>query len=210
MDITFISDTHGLHHTLHLDSGTILMHAGDISEYGTLEELRDFISWFSSQPFDYKIFVAGNHDFCLQQYSASRIAQLAGKDIIYLQDSSVEISGIKIWGSPVTNYFMGMAFNVRAGADIKKVWDRIPPGTDILLTHCPPKGILDDNIGSEELLDRVVMVRPRIHCFGHAHGLSGKLNQHGITFINAALASQSDPFRSDNPYLGGKPIKVTV
>ena len=43
MDITFISDTHGLHDRLKLKSGTVLVHAGDITEYGTEEEGIEFL-----------------------------------------------------------------------------------------------------------------------------------------------------------------------
>ena len=35
MDLTIIADTHGLHHEIKLQKGTILIHAGDITEYGT-------------------------------------------------------------------------------------------------------------------------------------------------------------------------------
>ena len=43
MEITFISDTHGLHEKLNLGQGTILIHAGDITEYGTEDEVLDFV-----------------------------------------------------------------------------------------------------------------------------------------------------------------------
>ena len=43
MEITFISDTHGLHEKLNLSQGTILIHAGDITEYGTEDEVLDFV-----------------------------------------------------------------------------------------------------------------------------------------------------------------------
>lgn len=66
MEITFISDTHGLHDELKLTHGEALIHCGDITEYGTEEEVVDFLSWFSKQPFRHKIFIAGNHDLFLE------------------------------------------------------------------------------------------------------------------------------------------------
>ncbi|KAL8921892.1 MAG: hypothetical protein Q9208_005496 [Pyrenodesmia sp. 3 TL-2023] len=48
------------------------------------------------------------------------------------------------------------------------------PDIDILLTHGPPHGILDEtrtgeNVGCEHLLRAVKRCRPRLHCFGHIH-----------------------------------------
>jgi predicted phosphodiesterase len=50
-----------------IPNGDLIIHAGDVTEYGTEEELQDFILWFSKLPHKYKIFIAGNHDLCLQQ-----------------------------------------------------------------------------------------------------------------------------------------------
>ncbi|KAK1688460.1 Metallo-dependent phosphatase-like protein [Colletotrichum godetiae] len=48
----------------------------------------------------------------------------------------------------------------------------IPPGTDIVVTHAPPKGHMDDpcgHWGCEMLLAEIWRVRPRLHVFGHVH-----------------------------------------
>ncbi|UQC74016.1 metallophosphoesterase domain-containing protein [Colletotrichum lupini] len=48
----------------------------------------------------------------------------------------------------------------------------IPPGTDVLVTHAPPKGHMDDprgHWGCEMLLAEVWRARPRLHVFGHVH-----------------------------------------
>lgn len=66
MDITFILDTHTLHNQIHFAEGDMLIHAGDITEYGTEEEVIDFLNWFIVQPFTYKIFIAGNNDLFLK------------------------------------------------------------------------------------------------------------------------------------------------
>lgn len=67
----------------------------------------------------------------------------------------------------------------------------IPENTDILITHTPPFGILDfdDNInyGSEELLSRISVVRPRLHLFGHIHSQHGTTTLNGTTFSNGAI-----------------------
>jgi len=206
MDITFISDTHGIHERLKLKPGTVLIHAGDVTEYGTEDEVSDFLHWFSRQPFTYKIFIAGNHDLFLETCAPAKRKRMIPSDIIYLQNSGIEIVGLKIWGSPVTPYFLGMAFNARQGAEIEKAWNKIPADTDILITHGPPKGILDNGVGSEELLTRINKIRPAIHCFGHAHGQNGIETINGTAFINASIVNCLDPFKNDEYRMAGKPI----
>ena len=193
MDVTIIADTHGLQDEIKLKTGTMLIHAGDVTEYGSEEEVIDFLEWFAKQPFKYKIFIAGNHDVFFEECTAAKRKKIIPKDIIYLQNSGVEIEGLKIWGSPVTPYFLGMAFNARNGKDIKKIWNKVPIDTDILITHGPPKGMLDNDFGCEELLNRVNIVRPKIHCFGHVHGRNGMANLNQTRFINATLVNSSDP-----------------
>jgi Icc-related predicted phosphoesterase len=206
MDITFISDTHGLHGRLKLNPGTVLIHSGDVTEYGSEDEVADFLFWFSKQPFSYKVFIAGNHDLFLEECTPAKRKKMIPSDIIYLQNSGIEIKGLKVWGSPVTPYFLGMAFNVRQGTEIRKVWDKIPAGTDILITHGPPKTVLDGGVGCEELLQKVNKIKPAIHCFGHAHGQNGIETINGTTFINASIVNCLDPFKCAEYKVVGKPI----
>lgn len=97
MKITIISDTHARHSQLSLTPGDLLIHAGDFSKRGKIDDLLDVNEWLGQQPFKYKVIIAGNHDFYCENNNDS-------KDIftnaIYLQDSSVTIEGIKIYGSP--------------------------------------------------------------------------------------------------------------
>ena len=206
MDITFISDTHGLHYRLNLSGGTVLVHSGDITEYGTEEEVIDFLDWFCWQPYLYKIFIGGNHDLYLEAMNKSDRRKLIPSNVIYLQKRGIEIEGLKFWGSPVTPWFLGMAFNVRAGEEIKKNWQMIPADTDILITHGPPYGILDNEMGDEELLSQIQKIKPRIHCFGHIHEPSGVQILNGITFINAAMVNSLDPMQKVNYRIIGRPI----
>ncbi|KAF2797039.1 Metallo-dependent phosphatase [Melanomma pulvis-pyrius CBS 109.77] len=51
----------------------------------------------------------------------------------------------------------------------------VPEGIDIVMTHGPPKYILDDtsdgrSAGCEHLRRAIARTKPRIHCFGHVHG----------------------------------------
>lgn len=53
----------------------------------------------------------------------------------------------------------------------------IPDAVDIVMTHGPPKGILDwcpeGNVGCNHLLQAIRRVKPKIHCFGHVHESNG-------------------------------------
>ena len=51
------------------------------------------------------------------------------------------------------------------------------PDVDIIMTHGPPKDILDEcpqgNVGCPNLLRALRRTRPRMHCFGHIHEGNG-------------------------------------
>ena len=61
----------------------------------------------------------------------------------YLQDERLEVMGLKVYGSPWQPRFSDSAFNLSRGAELRAVWDKIPSDTDILVTHSPPLGVMD-------------------------------------------------------------------
>lgn len=191
MQITTISDTHGLHHQLQLPGGDLLIHAGDVCNRGSQEEAANFIDWFEKQPYTYKIFIAGNHDFFFENFTQQEIQDILPKNIFYLNDTGIEIDGINIWGSPITPEFHNWAFNRKRGEEINNHWQLIPNNTDILITHGPVFGILDKtfhnlNVGCEELLKAVKNIQPKYHVFGHIHEAFGSLNEKETTYINTS------------------------
>jgi len=54
-----ISDTHNDHCRLDIPKGDILLHAGDLTDFGTLEEMQKAVDWISSLPHPVKVIVAG-------------------------------------------------------------------------------------------------------------------------------------------------------
>lgn len=210
MLLTLLSDKHGLHRELSqaVGSGDLIIHAGDITEYGTAEELEDFTDWFSGLPFKMKVFIAGNHDLVLEEgtcleYWRSKLPC----DTHYLENETLTLSGLKIWGSPCSPYFMGMAFNKRRGEEIRQVWQKIPQDTDILVTHTPPFGVLDVGLGCKELSERLLRLKPKIHVFGHIHRGYGLQESGKTKFINAALAGEPDSWRMES-FLKNNPLKA--
>jgi Icc-related predicted phosphoesterase len=191
MRFVFISDTHLLHEQIALPPGDVLVHSGDFTMRGTAPEAALFLEWFDRQPHTHKVLVAGNHDFIAEREPEAFRAMLPDS-IIYLENSSVEIGGLRLWGSPITPWFFDWAFNRHRGADIRPYWEAIPANTDIVITHGPPYGILDEvvrdprPVGCRDLLHRLNVVRPRVHIFGHIHEGYGQLERDGTLFINAA------------------------
>jgi Icc-related predicted phosphoesterase len=188
--IVCISDTHFGHQHFKIPEGDILLHAGDLSKRGRVTEISAFNDWLGELPHPHKIIIAGNHDFLFEKEPV--IAKSLITNAIYLEDSGVEIKGLKFWGSPVSPWFFDWAFNRERGEDIRKHWEMIPSDTDVLITHGPPLGILDQTIygksvGCEELLDIVQKIQPKIHLFGHIHEAYGTHKAGETLFVNASL-----------------------
>jgi Icc-related predicted phosphoesterase len=187
--IVCISDTHELHRELAVPNGDLLIHAGDFTFLSKRPSmLRDFDKWLGELPHRYKVVIPGNHDYVLED--PQQHWQISNATL--LVDSGIEVEEIKIWGSPVTPLYGG-AFGKSNAADRKRHWAQIPEGTDILITHGPPFGILDGapggNIheGDPELWEAVLRVRPRLHVFGHVHAGYGTRPAKSTLFVNAAL-----------------------
>ena len=196
MKFLAISDTHCRHRVLKLPKADTIIHAGDMSYKGKEEEIIDFFDWFSNLSFRYKICIAGNHDFFFEREKQDLIKKRIPANVYYLQDSGVEIEGIKIWGSPVTPWFFNWAFNCRRGPSLLHHWRMVPADTDLLITHGPPYGILDNivnenNAGCIDLLRTVQQIKPKVHVFGHIHESYGQVKRNGTHFINASLLNES-------------------
>lgn len=184
MKILHLSDTHGCHRRLKdLPEADVVVHSGDFCMVGSEQEAIDFLNWFCDLPYAHKIFICGNHDDCL--YGAN----IDGLDenVHYLCNSGVTIDGVKFYGVPM---FMDDCITQRQ----ERNYSKIPADVDVLITHMPPYGVLDfdDNInyGSEELLQRVSEINPRLHLFGHIHRQHGQTDN-GITrFSNGAIMNE--------------------
>lgn len=98
--IVCISDTHNTRPKL--PPGDVLIHAGDLTENGSFDEMQTELNWLSSQPHRYKLFVAGNHDVLLdeqflQKYPERRYGSRRTKEdlewgtVIHLKDSSIKL-----------------------------------------------------------------------------------------------------------------------
>jgi Icc-related predicted phosphoesterase len=189
-----------------LPGGDLLIHSGDISSLGRKHEVQSFVEWFNGiDNYNHKIFIAGNHDmsFDKERLLRDKLAHFEGRNIndydtscsegkpawleellgihlhpnvYYLENSSIDIGGIKIWGSPYSPTFgYGWGFNVDRGYDAAQIWNRIPLDTDIVITHSPIYGYNDrtsntnENVGCADLYHRLHEVKPHLHFSGHIH-----------------------------------------
>lgn len=188
MKIWTISDTHCQHKQLiPPDDIDMVIHAGDAGGHRDLShndgEMRDFLQWYNNLPYKYKIYIPGNHDTSVE--AGFHDFKTDYPNIIVLIHQSVTIEGINIFGSPYTPSFgNGWSYNVPRHK-LSNYWDQIPLDTDIIVTHGPPKGILDytashssyyEKVGCASLLNRIIDVNPKYHIFGHLHNESGVYN----------------------------------
>ncbi len=189
MRIVAVADTHLFHDELVVPAGDVFIHAGDMCRGGALHELFRAASWIQSLPHRTKIVIAGNHDWAFVR-SPEQARQALGETIVYLEDAGVEIEGVRFYGSPWQPEFNDWAFNLPRGRALAEKWGAIPLGVDVLVTHGPPAGIGDrTSVGAErtgcvDLRERVAVVRPRVHLFGHIHEDGGAWSVDATTFVN--------------------------
>lgn len=201
MKMTYISDTHGKHEYLTskaynniLGSGDVLVHAGDVSMMGKTHEIKSFLDWFSNTDYTHKIFIAGNHDWGFVKQTDID-DEYKKKGVTYLFDNSVEIDGVKFYGSPWQPEFFDWAFNLPRGEKLAEKWSLIPEDTDVLITHGPAFGMLDwvmsgQRVGCEDLFKRVMEVKPTVHVCGHIHCAYGQKNFNDVEFLNASVLGE--------------------
>lgn len=184
ISILHLSDTHGLHRQLpQLPDADVIVHSGDFTMAGTKQEVFDFVNWFCDLPYHHKILIAGNHDDCLYG------AELSGLDdnCHYLCNSGINIEDRKFYGVP-------MFMEDDMIGKYKEYLSDILNDTDIVITHQPPLCVLDydgyRHYGSPELFEKIHIVCPKLHLFGHIHTAFGTSLSNGTIFSNAALVDE--------------------
>lgn len=180
--IVAMSDTHGFQRGLPVPDGDLLVHCGDATGKEDRRkagvQMEEFARWFRRLPHREKLFVKGNHEEGL------RVEELLGNSVFA---GSRTCLGLRLHAQPFS----------RDGR-----YKPLPQGVDVLLSHEPPRGVLDlgldakggkpRNCGSGQLREALVALRgegPRLHIFGHIHEARGTLLANGTLFVNAANAN---------------------
>ena len=169
------SDTHGNHRELQVPENIdIAICTGDAVEDNLVgNEYDDFIEWFASLPCKWKIFVPGNHELSFELGQAEgNIQRMTQSGITVLENAIEDCEDVII-------------ASISGNASISN--ENIPDDIDIVITHNPPFGILDENMGSVNILDFIMKAKPKYHLFGHIHSTAGEKMQFGDTVcINIA------------------------
>lgn len=205
--IACISDTHCQHNAVDVPECDILIHAGDFSYVGKPIDVIELDFWFGKLKQSGKVkeivAIAGNHDWICEKDPS--LAASLFKNCIYLNEQPVEVMGLKFFGSPIQPWFCNWAFNRRRGKEIARHWAKIPDDTQVLVTHGPPWGILDqvwdqpynkltgpDHLGCLELTKKIEQLKQlKLHVFGHIHGSNGvQTDTNGVVYVNAAICSE--------------------
>jgi Icc-related predicted phosphoesterase len=172
-------------------------------------------TWFKNAPATFKEATWGNHDFCGEacDFSSDSPASAAMTDLQIVVDEMTQVPADggsartrSLWATPWSNQFMHWAF-MKAPENLAAVYDRIPAGVDILVSHQPPFGYGDhmyteatggvEHIGSHELLAAIERVRPRLVICGHIHEGRGRYEHQGIPIYNVSVVD--DQYRHVHP-----------
>lgn len=181
----------------------VAVHCGDLTEESKLEEFRASIRLLKEINAPLKLVIAGNHDFTMDtpafrkkvaearpvldpslvrevygDYGEARQifedAKTAG--IVFLDEGYHQFvleNGAKltVYASPWTPSLghWGFQYPPTQGHNFA-----ISEGLDLVITHGPPKGIMDyteskQRAGCQDLFGAIARARPRLHCFGHIH-----------------------------------------
>ncbi|KAF7524546.1 hypothetical protein G7054_g11374 [Neopestalotiopsis clavispora] len=209
--ILILSDTHGEDLVLPPQHVDVAIHCGDLTEESKLAEFRTTLNLLRRLDAPLKVVIAGNHDFTLDTPNFEKILSEAAdqasdpglvkqvygdfgearkmiddaKDagIVFLDEGNHQLklengALLQVYATPFTPGRGGWGFHYtpETGRDFD-----IAQGTDIVVSHGPPLGIMDytdsrTRAGCPHLFGAVARSRPRLHCFGHIHeGWGAKL-----------------------------------
>lgn len=243
LKIVHISDTHNKHEELEIPECDVLLFTGDIGGRTDLKQLMRFLVWFEKQPADKKIFIGGNHDIILdkkwmeqKQFTGGIEALLSRQSyydaikliesysVIYLNNKEYIYKGVKFYGSPYSPSFhrQNWVFNADRGKEIMKEWAKIPSDVNILLTHTPVYGVMDDLkdcwdgieerfVGCKDLLSVIEkrLHSLKLHCSGHIHSNYGVM-QYDVSNSRKCLISNGAVVDNQYNILINKPLIINI
>lgn len=212
-----ISDTHGETKSVKVNSCDILLHAGDVIVDGwkrewmrhrpglSVEWMMDvWLPWIRPMieggHVGQVVLTWGNHDWTMGAVGQELKERLKPFKIHVLVDEEVNVGGLRIWGTPWSNTFMNWSW-MQPPEKLKTVYDQVPAGVDIIVSHQPPLGaggrFLDLEIGkivelgSAHLLDTVRRVKPKAVVCGHIHGGYGEYRVDNSRVYNTSVADEA-------------------
>ena len=191
---------------IELPKGDILIFAGDLVETGYLHEFERMAKYMNSLDYPYKIMVWGNHDRLAELYPAAVTRLFKGWNILTNEPYYNREHDLSFYGTPINKRHDNWAFQPKP--EIRKQhFKMIPNETDILITHTPPLGILDQwegqTIGDDLLAEILPNKKFKYNVFGHAHEGYGQMKIDNKNFVNCAIMTKD--YKATN-----KPIIITI
>lgn len=147
-----------------------------------------FTKWAENLPCEKVIFIAGNHELGFKGHqiiyeslfpTSNKITYLCHKEYVFTHNGK----DYRIFGTPYCKKFGNWAFMYPDDV-LKQIFNEIPEGLDILITHDQPYEYGDillqedcpwadgNHIGSKPLLDAILEKQPRFQFNGHLHSCS--------------------------------------
>jgi len=179
-----------------LPAADVIVIAGDITELGCRRpwEIERATWWMQQLGLSTPVlWIPGNHDFGLHPLSfpwtgAKSIDQMASRP----REGWPSFYGVNM--SPCYNMpqIASMWRDMTTRPEVEQAaFERIPLGTDVIVSHCPPFGVLDmaadgSHIGSQALLDKIHEIKPKLVICGHVHEAAGKALVGGTWVYNVA------------------------
>ena len=150
-----------------------------------------FRGWLESVPAKTIVGVAGNHDLVFDHGEPPSLPWM------YLEDDLTEVCGLKIYGTPYQSKFGWWPF-MRTEKELRKLWADMPK-CDLVLSHGPPHGAGDRNIGglktgTKALAGKLSELEIPVCVCGHIHEAFGVHRLGRTTIYNVAQCDEDYQF----------------
>jgi Icc-related predicted phosphoesterase len=219
MKIVAISDIHG-YIPESIPECDVLCISGDIVPLEVQRGIEKSSNWLMNifypkllvLPCKHVVMTWGNHDFIGNVLYRAGHSGEEQTEMIFgvdskchiLIDESVEIEGVKFYGTPWIPELSGWAF-YNTSENLTRLFGQIPEDTNILLTHCPPKigtqGVVLQkcwnhmrDFGSHELYNALCekkFEKPLYVLSGHIHTGNHQIEEYdGIKYVNVSLKDE--------------------
>lgn len=214
MKTFLISDTHNYHRQVIIPEGTeCIIHSGDSTNWydwvRNQPEFEDFLDWFTNIDVKYKILIPGNHDaWATKTYNVDKVKE---RGIIFNEHGYELVNDRLMFLSAYTPTFGNWHF-MKDRQKLSRYWEELIEGIDVLITHGPPRSIMDlsyDRMGKLEfcgdgaLYKKILKINPKIHTFGHLHSNSDIINYGSRTIANVDTIFYNSSMVEDNNFEAG-------
>ena len=182
--VVCISDTHGKHRNVKVPDGDVLIHGGDFTHFGKIEDAVDMNDWLGELPHPYKIVVDGNHE---ANASWKKKTPSILSNATFLRNGVTQLNLVKE-GKTRSIKIYGSGFNWPISAGSVSPFSYIPFDTNVLVNHVPAKGHCDGGGGCDMFLEAVKKtVGARLVVGGHIHSEHRQMTSQGVHYVNASM-----------------------